>query len=565
MGIAVRRTSKPPLWAIQASTFSRALLEAAKSTPGMAWHPEMRSWVGYIDAVESTADALVAKGLRIDRSALDRQRVGDYRHNLLYAVNGGENRVLREYQKTGVDFLICEAPTGAILSDDMGLGKSATSIVAARAFGGKTIVVCPSSARSVWADGERGEIKKWWPKAFPFIFQPSGVKPKTSETGLAIPSSAQIVVIHIDILWAWVDAIARWAPQNIILDEGHLLQSVKSRRSIAAKELRVLPSVKTCVALTGTPLTNRVRDLWNLIDTVSPGRMGKNFFNFGLRFCDGHQVEVSRDIGSVWKFDGKSNLDILQKRLSRFTLRRTKADVKLELPAKTRQVIRLEVASGFRMNPNAVIDKRVIHSVLARAVDGKLRAVTTLVKEHLETGASVAVFTYRCKVAEYFVDQMSSVGVPAKFIHGGVSQPARDRILGELREASCEGPVMLAATIDCTAVAIDLTFASVGVIAELTYEPHELLQVESRMHRFGQLDSVLIQYPIGQGTIEEWIAEIVIDKLDTFEALIGKTDGLGAALAGDVEEDILKALGNKLLALSVGVQAKQKRRKGVEP
>jgi SNF2 family DNA or RNA helicase len=595
MGISVRRLPSSHLWAIQSSYFSRALVDAAKAVPGMSWDAPSKSWVGYIDAVEATADGLQAKGIRIDNGrVLDLVRTS-YEHHLLYAVNGADGRTLREYQKTGVDFLICTAPTGAILADSMGIGKSSQALVAARAFGGKTLIICPSSARSVWADPIRGEINKWWPKALKAgIFQPSGTTPgkhtwkhlkkrggfregyecksckrfeyDPNGPGISgcstIPTEAQIVVIHIDILYAWVDAILSWCPENIIIDEGHLLQNEKSRRSKAAKEIRVFSTVKTCMALTGTPLTNRVKDLWNLIDTVSPTRMGKNFFRFGLRYADGKQVEISRDIGAVWQFEGKSNLEELQKRLARFTLRRTVEEVKLELPLKTRQVIRLEVPVSYRQANVEKIDKRLIQAVLTRAVDGKLPQVVALVKDHLEGGASVVVFTFRRAVAEHFVTQLSATGFPCRFIHGGVPHAKRDVILNELREASLQGPVMLSATIDCTAVAIDLTFASVGVVGELTYEPHELLQAEARLHRFGQADPVLIQYPIAMATVEEAIAEVVIDRLDTFETLIGKTDGLAKALAGQ-EEDLIAQLGERLLAMTAGLEPKTKKRKRV--
>lgn len=556
MGIVVRRLQGSPLWAIQSSYFSRALVDASKAIPGMAWDASKRSWVGPIDAVEATANLLRERGIRIDRRALDAhlEVVFKYGHHVLYSVNGADGRVLREYQKTGVDFLICTAPTGAILSDEMGIGKSAQAVVAMHAFGGKTLIICPSSARGVWADPQRGEIAKWWPKALKGIYQPKGTKPPP------ISDEVQIVVIHIDILYAWVEAIIAWGPANIIIDEGHLLQSEKSRRSKAAKEIIQSPTVQTRMALTGTPLTNRVRDLWNLVDTISLGRFGKNFFRFGLRYCDGHQVEISKEIGAVWQFEGKTNLEELQKRLALFTLRRTKEEVKLELPPKTRQILRLEVPASYRQANVGKIDKKLIQAILVRAVDGKLPQVVTLVKEHLESGNSCVVFTFRRLVAEHIVTQVSSTGVPCRFIHGGVPQAKRDVILNELREASLAGPVMLAATIDCTAVAIDLTFASVGVVAELTYEPHELLQAEARLHRFGQKDPVLVQYPIAQGTVEEAIAEVVIDRLDTFETFIGKTDGLAKALAGDQEEDLIAQLGAKLLQMTAEMPAKTKRK-----
>lgn len=596
MGIVVRKLQKKPLWALQSSYFSSALVDAAKSVPGMTWDAVMRSWIGYIDAVEATCDVLHSKGIRVDQQALAPLPKG-YTHQLLYAVKGADNRALREYQKTGVDFLICNARVGAICADAMGLGKSATAIVTLRALGGRSLVIVPSSARSVWLDPVRGEISKWWPAGLKNTLALEGTRPlthhwrflkkvgayvcsqcertpKPEEDQGEVPTTepkyggrkprtiddcaaailpaadTRLVVCHYDILWAWTEIINAWNPQTIVWDEGHMLQTEKSRRSKASKEIAHRENVTGRIVLTGTPLMNRVRDLWNLVDTIAPGRFGKNCFAFQKVHCDGHYEEISRDIGNKWKAEGKSNLDQLQKRLNHFVLRRTTEEVKLELPEKTRQVIRLEVPVSFRQANIEKIDKRLVHQVLARAVDGKMPQVVNLLKDHLESGHSCIGFTFRQAVAEHLVTQLTSLGFPCRFIHGGVPQDKRHRILEELREASLQGPVFLAATIDTCATAIDLTFATVAVFAELTYEPHELLQAEARPHRYPQKSTVLIQYPIAMGTIEEAIAEIVIDRLDTFEKLIGKTDGLARALAGDEEVDLIAQLGARLFAMT---------------
>jgi SNF2 family DNA or RNA helicase len=193
--------------------------------------------------------------------------------------------------------------------------------------------------------------------------------------------------------------------------------------------------------------------------------------------------------------------------------------------------------------------------------------VVALLKDHLEGGHSCIGFTFRQSIAEHLVTQLTPLGFPCRFIHGGVPQARRQKILNELREESLRGPVFLAATIDTCATAIDLTFATVAVFAEITYEPHELLQAEARPHRFPQKSTVLIQYPIAMGTIEEAVAEVVIDRLDTFEKLIGKTDGLARALAGDENVDLIKQLGDRLFAMttpSTVEEPKTKTRKKVK-
>src|SRR6202789_4646775 len=95
MGISVSRLPGSHLWQAKSSYFSKVLVEVAKTIPGMAWDASNRAWVGYIDAVEVVADGLEAKGIRIDRRALDGQKADDYRHHLLYAVKGADVIELR--------------------------------------------------------------------------------------------------------------------------------------------------------------------------------------------------------------------------------------------------------------------------------------------------------------------------------------------------------------------------------------------------------------------------------------------------------------------------------------
>ena len=98
-------------------------------------------------------------------------------------------------------------------------------------------------------------------------------------------------------------------------------------------------------------------------------------------------------------------------------------------------------------------------------------------------------------------------------------------------------------TIDSCATGIDLSFASVAVVLELTYEPHKLLQLESRLHRWGALLPVLIQYLCARGTVDEIVVSKVVGKLDTFERAIGATgEAIGSELSSTTEDDILREI-----------------------
>jgi SWI/SNF-related matrix-associated actin-dependent regulator 1 of chromatin subfamily A len=434
---------------------------------------------------------------------------------------------LREYQQEGVSFLR-EVKRG-ILALDMGLGKSAVAVNAAISFATskRVLIVCPSYVRGVWSNAhDGGELMKWAGPNHPVsleVFECKGTKtPK-------MPISAaptDWVICHYDILHAWAEKLREWCPEVVIFDECHFLMNSETRRTQAAKH--VSAAAPYVWGLSGTPMTNRPRDLWGVLDTIVPGRFGDNFFPFGLRYCGGYKEAVTPD-KTVWKFDSNSNLPELNTRLKHFMLRRTKSDVALELPAKTRQVIRVDVGKTTPVIPGeASVQMR---RALAVAADAKLKdSAIPLIQGHLDSGAKVVVFTYRRGVAEYIANECGG-----SIIHGGVAQSRREKTLHELRNQ--DGASLLAATIDAAGTGVDLSYADVAVFVELTYEPHELLQAEARLHRYGQKNPVLIQYLIAKGTTDELVADVVIGKLDVLERSIGGFGETALAEGFKIDED----------------------------
>jgi SNF2 family DNA or RNA helicase len=202
-------------------------------------------------------------------------------------------------------------------------------------------------------------------------------------------------------------------------------------------------------------------------------------------------------------------------------------------------VIRVDVGKAAQPNVGVAIMSGAsshgrFRQALAVAADAKLKdSAVPLINEHLAASKNVVCFTYRRAVAEYIAEH-AEPGALRKIIHGGISQAQREKSLHGLR-SDAENGTLLVATIDAASTGIDLSYADVAVFVELTYEPHELLQAEARLHRFGQRNPVLIQYLIARGTTDELVAEVVLSKLDTLETAIG---GFGeTALSADLKED----------------------------
>ena len=283
--------------------------------------------------------------------------------------------------------------------------------------------------------------------------------------------------------------------KTIVFDEIQLLANEQSQRSKAAKLLA--HSATNRIGLSGTPMSNVPAELWNVVDTISPGRFGRPF-TFYKRYCDAHQVEIKKKsdvegeedeiFKKVWKYDGSSNKEELAKRLSYFMLRRTKSDVALELPPKTRQLIEVELTDYS--NPDhwwSVDGKNAAQVALGIAGQLKIPHTVDLAIRSRNDGNSVVVFCFQKHVAAGLQKALAKHGVESYLATGDESSNKRQENAERARE---EGAVLIA-TIDAMGTGINyLSYANVLIFAELHYVFTRLLQAEDRAHRFGQKQNV---------------------------------------------------------------------------
>jgi superfamily II DNA or RNA helicase len=360
------------IWTIRSSSYSPALHKEAKATPGLRWDPSGRWWCGAPDAVQACAQRLKARGIRFEGA----DQLATARYKLVPRLKTGWADKLRDYQKEGVRFLITQAEEGALLADDLGIGKSLQALRAARLLEVPTVVVCPAFVREVWSR----EIKKWWPSAAVVHLQgtktkckackgekvtPEGERcPECSETGtvdLRCNSPATIYVMNYDIAHVWGPLLQRdLASFTIVFDEIHMLMSDRSRRSAACRELARVAKYR--IGLSGTPMTSRPRDLWNPVDTLCEGRFGRPF-DFMIAHCTPPEAPIwmgdltFKPIGEVkpgdtvigWDTPAARPLKVLRGKsfnapgYKRRKLVRTKV---LAVARRQSQIIKVTLASG---------------------------------------------------------------------------------------------------------------------------------------------------------------------------------------------------------------------------
>lgn len=579
-----------PHWGIFSTYFSRSLIDVCKAVPGMRFEKSFDApiqntgvvkrhhniWVGYSDAVVAVAARLKHNGIRVewDNEPPTPDSWREARTPYVFAV-----KELRNYQVEGVRFLLARARGGALLGDAMRLGKTRQAITAARAFKEKAIVLCPPHIAGVWSRPDddpagAGELALAWPNAT--VAKLAGVKPTPIE------ATTQVVVCHYEIAYAWVEELLKWAGDRftLVVDEIHLIVGYTSRRSKAIEKLRA--QALRCIGLSGTPMANNPRKFHNVLSLLSPRRFGFFFIpdqedkpvrpSYARVFCDSQQETFGKGEGqkTIWKHEGATSLDkpdgvwtftqeeTLHARVQHFMLRRLKKEVDPELPTKTRQFVDVIVPARAMIGvteKSFAGDGAVLRRCLDLAADGKLRSVVDLIVNHCLEGEKVIAFCYRRAFAERVALDVArkhrdtAAALRVEWVHGGVSQKDRDLRIAAIRKH--DGPALLACTIDTTATGIDLSFASVAVVAELSWEPHELAQAEERLYKFGAANKNLIQYVIARGTGDELVARAVVSKLDMFERVIGKT-------GDDMHEDFAKQKNSGLKTLYAALLEQQK-------
>jgi len=497
--------------------------------------------------------------------------------------------------ETHVYDIVCADPHRNFVADGIvvhNCGKTVQALRAARALRGRTIIVCPTFLKGVWVTGLEGDAKldpptpAGWPGQKVLVLTGVQTSPEDlantkmaldtialakatadnkgqlkriiETTGVKPPSKAardtyeqaqllkpdgdiQIVIINYDILYAWTDILLAWGARTIIFDEAHMLMGDRARRTRAAEKLAKLAESR--MLLSATPMTSRPRDLWAPINVMSEGRFGAPFA-FYKKHTGAFQERISAE-RVVWNTKGSSDLPELQRRLSFFMLRRTKDDVGMQLPPRTRQIIEVDVERRFQLSMAVALQNdESLRRALDMAADGKLNDVASLAYSHAEAGSKIVIGTWRKIVAEQLADALRGEGVDAQVIHGEVGAAKRRAII----EAK---PTVLCATIDSMGVGLDLTYANIGICAELPYVPSKLVQWEGRMHRFRQQMRTLFQYVVARGTADELIRDTIIRKMSDFKDSVGKSsDGLQRDLEGGDKTpvQVLKGLYERMKA-----------------
>ncbi|MGJ0118765.1 DEAD/DEAH box helicase [Williamsia sp. MIQD14] len=478
---------------------------------------------------------------------------------------------LRPYQHRGMEWLahLASLGIGAVLADDMGLGKTvqviallcsereASSEEAGTERPGPTLIVCPMSVVGNW---ER-EIARFAPHLRVMVHHGPGRSRRDPFTAAA--RDADVTITTFAIATRDAESLQTVSWRHVVVDEAQHIKNVATAASRAVRSI----GAQHRIALTGTPVENRLEDLRAVIDLVNPGLLGSPSV-FKARFAE--SIERERDPQAARRLNAIT---------SPFILRRVKTDPTIiaDLPEKTELTVRANLTVEQAALYRAVTDDLMqalgreqstvsgneghrVRTVLAALTrlkqvcnhpahflgdgsalvrrnthrSGKLELLGDILENIVADGERALIFTQFTAFGEMLAPWLSKVcGDDVSFLHGGLSRTARDRMVAEFQDAA--GPPVLMASLKAGGTGLNLTAANHVVHLDRWWNPAVEAQATDRAYRIGQTRRVEVRTFVCVGTIEERIDAMITDK----RALSDLTVTAGESWLGQIDDDQL--------------------------
>ncbi|MCY4149820.1 MAG: DEAD/DEAH box helicase [Gammaproteobacteria bacterium] len=459
---------------------------------------------------------------------------------------------LRPYQKQGLSWLSCMNSLGlnACLADDMGLGKTIQVIAlllheretmdsAQYRKTVRTLLIAPTSVLSNW----QKEIQRFAPQLKCTIHHGSDRITNASELK-KLQKEHDVVITSFNLVRS-DSALFKSQPwHRIVVDEA---QNIKNPDSAQTRAICSLKSTHRLV-LTGTPVENRLMDMWSLFHFLNPGYLGNK-----AGFRKAYELPIQRNRDPI-------KTKQLQKLVHPFILRRMKTDPSIidDLPEKVEQKVycnltreqaslyeatvreveqQLESVEGITRkgimlatltrlkqicnHPNQFLQDG---SAFAQSRSHKLLRVNEMVEEALAESSSILVFTQFAELGEQLEEFLRSHHhCPVHFLHGGTSRRNRERMIESFQDANTP-PGVFVLSLKAGGVGITLTQANHVFHFDRWWNPAVENQATDRAYRIGQKQSVFVHKMITLGTLEEKIDQMIEDKRALADSIVGSDE-----------------------------------------
>ena len=421
-----------------------------------------------------------------------------------------------------------------ILADDMGLGKTTSTIIAALESGSKKVlIICPASLKINW----QREIANYTDRSV-YISE-----------GKNFSQEHDFVIINYDIIKNFHNVKKKSDSQIlganfdlVVVDEAHYIKNGQAQRTKLINDL--VKKVDRLWLLTGTPMTSRPMDYFNLLSLVdSP--VAKNWMAYAIRYCSGYQFNAGGR--KIWNVTGASNLEELRDRTAGLTLRRLKEDV-LDLPDKIITPVYLRLKSKayeeimgeyydwYDKNPDESKSLTVQFTKLTKIrqviADEKIAQTIELAENIIEQGKKVIIF---CNFTNSLIKICEHFGKTAVRVDGSTPKHERQNSVDQFQDN--EKIRVFVGNIKAAGVGLTLTAAEAVIMNDLSFLPSDHSQAEDRAYRYGQKNNVLVYYPIFENTIEGVIYDILNNKKQVIATVMGDNQN-----TTDAAEEILKRI-----------------------
>ena len=418
---------------------------------------------------------------------------------------------LLPYQLDGIAFAV--GAGRAILADEMGLGKTIQGVgvaeLLAREVGiRRVLIVCPASLKSQWC----AEIQRFSGRDVGLI---TGL---ASERARAYAGGPFFTICNYEQVLKDILHVEKTPWDLIVLDEGQRIKNWEAKTSRVLKGLRS----RFALVLTGTPLENRLEDLHSVVAFVDPHRLGPAF-----KFLHRHQ---RRD--EAGKLEGFRNLDQLRERLRPVLLRRTRESVRLELPPRTVEIVRIApsdeqkelhdahmrtVAQIVRKSFLTEMDLMRLRMALLMCrmaangtflVDKQPPGFSTKLERLEEIFAAIAVepdrkallFSEWTTMLDLIEPALAKQGLGYVRLDGSVPQKERQRLVSQFQS---DPKARLFLTTNAGSTGLNLQAANTIINVDLPWNPAQLEQRIARAHRMGQRRPVSVFVLVTEQTLEE--------------------------------------------------------------
>ena len=440
---------------------------------------------------------------------------------------------LRPYQLEGYRWLwrLYRLGFGGCLADDMGLGKTVQTLalLLAAAEAGPSLVVAPASVLSVWQE----EARKFAPDLR--LIPLAEVESRSAALEKASPGEVFLVSYGLLQQEETAELLRKVAWNVVVLDEAQHIKNYRTKRARHAYAL----SARFRLATTGTPVENRLEELWALFRFLNPGLLG-SYEEFRKRFVI--PIEKEKDSEARRR---------LRRIIKPFLLRRTKAEVLEELPPKTEvtvpvvlsseekrhyETLRLKALQEIEAADRPEKKRFTILSQLTRLrlfcasprlvfpeedlPESKIEALLELLEEALSAGHRVLVFSQFVKFLHRLEETLREKGIGYLSLYGSTPSAERARRVEDFRRGAAR---VFLLSLKAGGFGLNLTVADHVILCDPWWNPAVELQATDRIHRLGQSRPVTVYRLVTRDTVEEKVQTLQQEKRELAAELLSET------------------------------------------